>query len=337
MESELSNATSSEATSSAAEVKNEVKKAEEDVCPLIKCQEDAAELDKLVSNGASDEERANALHDFLASQIERCRELKEEIQSSGRRQEEHIKERDRNRAENAKAQTAKAKLETSCKELQKQKENIIQENKRIAEEEQGRHEELQEKFQQTITDVQEKMDAEVEVRQHFLKENEELRGKFAKFMETYEAQEKQLEENRQARELEMELAEARLNEHEVMCRESRTKVVATQKKNESLRKSEAALRTELQTVLSKFDDFHKAVTGSNQRHTEYKDEIDELQKKLAELEEENSELRKNSSSSAYKDREVAQRQRDALDKLCANLRTSVEKLREELAALQAGK
>eukprot|EP00746_Dinoflagellata_sp_MGD_P165183 gnl/MRDRNA2_/MRDRNA2_94309_c0_seq1.p1 gnl/MRDRNA2_/MRDRNA2_94309_c0~~gnl/MRDRNA2_/MRDRNA2_94309_c0_seq1.p1 ORF type:complete len:342 (+),score=131.01 gnl/MRDRNA2_/MRDRNA2_94309_c0_seq1:85-1110(+) len=327
---------SSGAKSSAADLEGDSKKADEErVDPLIQCDEDAQELSRLVSNDANEEDRAKALYDFLLGQIERCRELEEEVQTSDRRQDEAGKERDQNRAEIGKAQTAKAKLETSCKELQRQKESLVNENKRIAEEEQGRHEELQEKFQQTISDVQEKMDAEVQVREHFMKENEELQVKFAKFMETYEAQEQQLEENRAAREMEMEVAEARLNEHEVMCRESRTKVVDTQKKNERLRKSEASLRAQLQTVLGKFDEFHKAVTGSNTKHTEYKEEIDDLQKKLAELEEENTELRKQSSGSAHKDREVAQRQRDALDKLCSNLRSGVAKLQEELNALKA--
>jgi len=336
MDSEVVNSASSDATSSAAEIKDDVKKAsEEAVDPVIQSDEDAEELSRLISNGGSEEDRAKKLYDFLLRQIERCRDLEEEVQASDRRHDEAGKERDRNKAENGKAQTAKAKLETSCKELQKQKESIIAENKRIAEEEQSRHEELQEKFQQTISDVQEKMDAEGEVRQHFMKENEELRAKFAKFMETYEAQEQQLRENRQAREKEMEVAEARLNEHEVMCRESRTKVLATQKKNEVLRKSEAALRTQLQTVLGKFDEFHKTVTGSNTRHTEYKEEIDELQKKLAELEEENSELRNKSSASVHKDREVAQRQKEALEKLCSNLRNGVAQLQEELNALKA--
>ena len=46
----------------------------------------------------------------------------------------------------------------------------------------------EEKFQAAIQDVQEKMDAELEVRQGFLKENDDLRSKLQKFNETYETQ-----------------------------------------------------------------------------------------------------------------------------------------------------
>jgi len=79
------------------------------------------------------------------------------------------------------------------------------------------------------------------------------------------------------------------------------------------------------------------VTGSNQRHSEYKDEIEQLQSRMSELEEENTELRKATSNTkdSVKEREVAQRQRDALDKLCENLRTDRDKLQEELRVLQA--
>merc|ERR1711948_83791 len=72
-------------------------------------------------------------------------------------------------------------------------------------------------------------------------------------------------------------AEKRLEEHETMCSESKVKTAKLEKDNEGLRKSQAILRTELQTILGKFDEFHEAVTGSNQRHGECKVEIDTLQ------------------------------------------------------------
>merc|ERR1712176_952643 len=210
---------------------------------------------------------------------------------------------------------AKVKLEGSCRELQQQKANIAKENQRIAEEEQNRHSELKEKFQQAIKDVQEKMDAELEIRQHFLRENEELRGKLLKFTETYEAQERQLAEQREAREKEMEVAQHHLREHESMCAESKLKTASLEKQNEVLRKSQAVLRDELQSILGKFDEFHEAVTGSNQRHGECKVEIDTLQTRLQELEKENADLKKSAKvTEAAEEQQVAQKQRDALER-----------------------
>merc|ERR1711920_279072 len=200
----------------------------------------------------------------------------------------------------------------------------------MGEEEQNRHTELKEKFQQAITDVQEKMDAELEVRQHFLRENEELRGKLLKFTETYEAQEKQLAEQREARGREMEVAQQRLKEHESMCQESKIKTASLEKQNEALRKSQSVLRDELQTILGKFDEFHEAVTGSNQRHGECKVEIDSLQSRLQDLEKENGDLRNSAQlSQLTEDQQKAKKQRDALEKLCDNLEKENRKLPTE--------
>merc|ERR1712070_775626 len=189
-----------------------------------------------------------------------------------------------------------------------------------------------------IKDVQEKMDAELEVRQHFLKENEELRGKLQKFTETYEAQERQLAEQRESREREMEAAQNRLREHECMYVESKANADQLIKTNEGLRKSQGVLRTELQTILGKFDEFHEAVTGSNARHGECKVEIDSLQTKLQEYEKENADLKNSVElSKATEEHKVAEKQRDALDRLCDNLSKENKKLQEQLDKLRKNK
>merc|ERR1712066_1189091 len=111
----------------------------------------------------------------------------------------------------------------------------------------------------------------------------------------------------------MEVAEKRLEEHETMCSESKVKTAKLEKDNEVLRKSQAILRTELQTILGKFDEFHEAVTGSNQRHGECKVEIDDLQTRLQELEKENADLKNSSQvATATEEQKVAKKQRDAL-------------------------
>jgi len=272
------------------------------------------------STSTSDEEKAKVLYEALVQRIEDTRNLEETRAVMSRRLEDANKEKDRCAIEISRGTSAKVKLEVSCRELQQQKSIISKENARIAEEEQTRHVELKEKFQQAIKDVQEKMDAELEVRQHFLKENEELRGKLAKFTETYEAQERQLAEQRDSRTREMEVAQKRLGEHESMCSESKVNTVTLEKQNEVLRKSQTVLRNELQTILGKFDEFHEAVTGSNQRHGDCKVEIDSLQSQLADLEKDNTDLReKKGLTELEAEQQVAQKQRDALEKLCDNL------------------
>jgi len=289
-------------------------------------------------SSTSDEEKIRSLHEALVQRIEDIKAIEETKVVLGRRMEDATKEKERCDAEVARVATAKAKLETSCRELQQSKSSYAKENQRLVEEEQNRHVELKERFQQAIKDVQEKMDAELEVREHFLKENEELRGKLQKFTETYEAQERQLAEERESRTKEMEAAEKRLTEHETMCAESKVKATALEKENEGLKKSTAVLRTELQTILGKFDEFHDAVTGSNQRHGECKVEIDDLQSQLQELEKDNADLKANAAlQSIQQEQQVAQKQRDALDKLCDNLAKENKKIQENLKSLRAQK
>mmetsp|Transcript_98304 Transcript_98304/g.306727 ORF Transcript_98304/g.306727 Transcript_98304/m.306727 type:complete len:377 (-) Transcript_98304:143-1273(-) len=301
-----------------------------------------AEMERLrlavESPESADEERVKLLHEALVQRIEDTRGQEEGKAGATRRLEDAAKERERCRAEVQRALATKVKLEASCRDLQQQKSSIAKENQRIAEEEQSRHTELKDKFQQAIKDVQEKMDAELEVRQHFLRENEELRGKLLKFTETYEAQERQLAEQREAREREMEVAQQRLKEHESMCSESKVKTASLEKQNEVLRKSQSVLRDELQMILGKFDEFHEAVTGSNQRHGECKVEIDSLQSRLQDLEKENGDLRNSSQlSQLTQEQQVAQKQRDALERLCDNLQKENKKLQEQLQGLKRGR
>jgi len=286
----------------------------------------------------SDEDTVRILHDALVQRIEDTRAQDESTTGAIRRLDKAAKERDRARAENQSTLALKAKLESSCRDLQQQKTAIAAENQRIREEEQSRHTELKDKFEQAIKDVQEKMDAELEVRQHFLKENEDLRGKLEKFTETYEAQERQVAEQREARESEMEVAQQRLKEHETMCGESKVKTATMTKQNETLRKSTTVLRDQLQTILGKFDGIHEAVTGSNQQHGDCKTEIDTLQTRMQEMEKENGELRNNSHlTQLTEEQNRLSKQRDALERLCENLQKETRALREQLQGLRRGK
>ena len=51
----------------------------------------------------------------------------------------------------------KSKLETLCKELQKQNKNVLEQSKQISTDEQRKRQELSEKFSETIKDVQNKI------------------------------------------------------------------------------------------------------------------------------------------------------------------------------------
>merc|ERR1712187_732516 len=106
---------------------------------------------------------------------------------------------------------------------------------------------------------------------------------------------------------------------------------ALEKQNKALQKTTVALRAELQSILGKFDEFHEAVNGSNQRHGECKVEIDTLQSRLQDLEKENADLRNSQQlSQLTEEQQVAQKQRDALERLCDNLQKEIKKNQDQL-------
>eukprot|EP00931_Biecheleriopsis_adriatica_P042592 TRINITY_DN2427_c0_g3_i1.p1 TRINITY_DN2427_c0_g3~~TRINITY_DN2427_c0_g3_i1.p1 ORF type:complete len:420 (+),score=127.85 TRINITY_DN2427_c0_g3_i1:53-1261(+) len=268
----------------------------------------------------SDEEKIRVLHEALQQRIEDSQKQDEVNALVLKRQAATQSEKDHIDQEVQRSLAMKLKLEASCRVQKELMDSLSKENQKIAEDEQHRHTELKDKFEQAIKDVQEKMDAELEVREHYLKENDDLRGKLQKFNETYEAQETQLAEQREAREREMQAAQERLMEHEVMAKSSKENATKLEKENEALRKSQTTLEKELKSVLNKFDEFSKGVSGSNQRHTECRSEVDTLQAHIEGLEKENADLKKNSKlEELVAEQQVMQKQRDALEKLCDNL------------------
>lgn len=293
-------------------------------------QSEMSALAKLMLDDSTPpEEKVKILHDALSERVEDLRGCEEHRTACERRLEELTGERDRCRKEVQVTLAAKGKLEDSCRELQGMKANIMQDNKKIVEDEQTRQGELNDKFQAAMKDVEEKMTAESEIREHFIKENDELRTKLDKFTETYEEQERQLSEQCSVRVKEMESAQKRLKEYEVKSAESKANAAQLEKKNKVMQKTTASLRAELQSILSKFDEFHESVNGSSQRHGECKSEIDDLSAKLKELEDENAALKANTKANEVtKEKESAQKQCVALEKLCNNLQKEIAGIRE---------
>lgn len=294
-------------------------------------------LRKMVDGAETpDAEKVRLLHEALGQRIEDLRALEEHRTAVEKGLDDLAKERDRYRKEGQASVAVKAKLEESCRELQQLKVTITQENKKIVEDEKARQNELNEKFQSAMKDVHEKMGAETEIREHFIKENDELRTKLEKFTETYEEQERHLAEQCATRVREMNAAQERLREYEAKSTESKVNAGVLEKKNKVLQKTTVALRAELQSILSKFDEFHESVNGSSQKHGECKSEIDGLSARLKELEDENVELKGNVRANELgKEKESTQKQCVALEKLVDNLQKEIEKIRERLVSTGA--
>merc|ERR1712137_34542 len=283
----------------------------------------------------SDEEKVRTLHEALVQRIDDEGKADEVKNRLTRRRHDASTERERLRAEVQRALVMKSKLEVSCRDLQQLKTNITRENEQIAEEEQSRHFDMKEKFEEAIKDVQEKMDQDLEVQQHKVKENEDLRSKLTEFTEQYEAQEKQDEEQQLAREHNIQSAEQQIKKHEAARAEAMKNTAYLEKENAAMRKSQPKLRADVKAIVDKFDEFRDSVTGSNERHADCKTEIESLRDELHELERVNSDLKKCPRlTTLQQEQQEAQKQRIALDKLCKDLESQNRKLEAQVKSLR---
>jgi len=101
----------------------------------------------------------------------------------------------------------KTKLETLCRELQKQNKAVMDDSKRVQTEEHAKRSELSAKFQDTIKDVSTKLDAQGEDRVKQFEENDALREKLKTFADQYELREQHFAHQLKTKDLEQQLNE----------------------------------------------------------------------------------------------------------------------------------
>ena len=114
----------------------------------------------------------------------------------------------------------KKKLEALCKELQKQNRNVLDQSKQASEEETKKRQELSDRFNDTIKDVQGKISNQEEERQKQVEENTKLREQLQNFLNQYEVRDKHFEHQLHAKDLEQQLANAKLAQSEELCKKA---------------------------------------------------------------------------------------------------------------------
>jgi hypothetical protein len=130
-----------------------------------------------------------------------------------------IAQRDKENVTNELSRTnaVKKKLETLCKELQKQNKTVLDQSKQTTEEEQQKRKELSDRFSETIKDVQDKIASHDEERQKQDQENIRMREQLQSFLNQYEVRDKHFEHQLHAKDLEVQLADAKLRQSEELC------------------------------------------------------------------------------------------------------------------------
>lgn len=222
------------------------------------------------------------------------------------------KERDKVQVELRKTNILRDRLEELCRQLQRENREVQEESKRRNEEEVKQRQALQGKFSQAISDVTVKMEQQQQERNKQLEENDALRVKLGEVLQQFDSFSQLL----QSKDLEVQLANAKLEQQQHLGAQLIAKTDLLQNANENLSQANELMKAELEhhlvikeqnailhennrelkiqveTYCDKFSDFQSTLTKSNEMFATLKKEIESHNKQRAHLTREREELRK---------------------------------------------
>ncbi|GMI83393.1 hypothetical protein like AT5G50840 [Hibiscus trionum] len=237
-------------------------------------------------------------------------------------------------AERDAAIAVRDKLESLCRELQRQNKMLMDECKRVSTEGQNLRLDLSTRFQDAIKDVSNKLEGQKEDCLSQLKENEMLRNKLKEFADQYALSEQQHAQKLKQKTLELQLSDLKTKQHEekLIQEQARMKVYAEQVSQ--LLATEKNLRTQLTADGEKFQQFQDALTKSNEVFETFKQEIEKMAKSIKELKKENVFLKSKCDKSDVTLIELVE-ERERLKKQLEKTKNQKEKLEMLCRSLQA--
>ncbi|KAJ9129256.1 hypothetical protein P3X46_033953 [Hevea brasiliensis] len=237
-------------------------------------------------------------------------------------------------AERDAAIAVRDKLESLCRELQRQNKMLMGECKRVSTEGQNLRLDLSAKFQDAIKDVSNKLEEQKEECFSQLKENEMLRNKLKQLADQYALSEQQYAQKLKQKTLELQLADLKIKQHEekLIQEQSHMKVYAEQVAQ--LLVTEKNLRWQLTADGEKFQQFQEALLKSNEVFETFKQEIEKMAKSIKELKKENVFLKSKSEKSDVTLIELVE-EREKLKMQLEKTKNQKEKLESLCRSLQA--
>jgi len=263
--------------------------------------------------------------------------LEKEATTKSRRSEQLNKEKDTIYSELTKVNSIKSKLETLCRELQKQNKASQEDSKRMAEEEKVRRSDLSKKFHEKIQEISKKMEEQGEERIKLYKENEVLREKIKNFVEQYEIREKHFETQVKSKDLEIKLLEAKVKQQtQIAASEShraKTQLQSFEEQSLNSSKTEKELRAQLALYAQKFEQFQETLSKSNDVFNTFKQDMERMARTIKKNEKENTELKKKCEQTDLALIELAE-ERNSYKTQHDNLKIQKKKLEELCRSLQ---
>ncbi|XP_014207172.1 alpha-taxilin [Copidosoma floridanum] len=262
------------------------------------------------------------------------------------------REKDQCESERSKAVLTRSRLESLCRELQRQNKAIKEESMLKIREEEEKRKEVSAKFQSTLTEITALMTETNEKNVKLHEDNMDIHKKFKTVFEEMDAREKQFEEMHTIMKEELKSTEARLakvnlemaEEKEKLLREKSQMLITLteyQKKIVELQKTEANLRSQVAMYTDKYADFQTALSKSHEVFGEFNSQMEKMSKKILKLEKETNmwKTRWEKNNNALLDMATEKQTRDAemvaLNKKCSLLQELCKTFQQERAKLIA--
>ncbi|XP_031381289.1 beta-taxilin isoform X2 [Punica granatum] len=237
-------------------------------------------------------------------------------------------------AERDAAIAVRDKLESLCRELQRQNKMLMGECKHVSTEGQNLRLELSAKFQDAIKEVSNKLEHQKDESLSQLKENEMLKIKLKQLADQYVLSEQHHEQELKQKTLELQIAELKIKQHEEKMTQEQSQMKMYAEQVSQLLATEKNLRLQLTADGEKFQQFQDALVKSNEVFETFKQEIEKMAKSIKDLKKENMFLKSKCEKSDFTLIELVE-ERERTKKQMEKLKNQKEKLESLCRTLQA--
>lgn len=293
------------------------------------------ELAELVSSREDHLAKVDAIQIKYSDLLHEMKRLEREHAKTRKRADQLQKERDNSRTEMQKAVALKHKLETLCRELQKENKRVKDESKKLAQNEQQKREGLSQKFNGTVWQILKRIEEEKEGggRTANPEIDDLFKAKFKSFVDQYEMRELHFQSLLRTKELEVQWNLARYEQQRKQAEAEAHRAKALHAQVSTFSQTEAELRSQLNIYVEKFKQVEDTLNNSNDLFLTFRKEMEEMSKKTKRLEKENLTLSRKSETTNRNLLEMAE-ERTRHQKELENLKKKNLKLESICRALQ---
>ncbi|KAK9462757.1 Taxilin family, partial [Lipomyces oligophaga] len=201
-------------------------------------------------------------------------------------------ERDAAKKEASKAATMKTKLESVCRELQKENKKLKEENRVVQESEQREREALN-SFRSEFNKLEEGLrDISAKQLKYDLNNGNFFKTKLKSLFEQYELRDSQLQKVIQVKDLEIRIYMNRYEKQKKIADTELERSNFLMDQVSTFTQTEADLRAQLNVYVEKFKQVEETLNGSNDLFLTFRKEMEQMTKKSKKLEKENKVLTK---------------------------------------------